>query len=115
MTKRWQICWPPVADAKDIQLTVWMGCIAAALWALNPGLNLLVGPFIIILETHTLADIPMLIKSLLIFIVASSIGWGIYNRIKIASLAGLILAFATLLVGLASADIKIKNTISDVL
>ncbi len=91
MTKRWQICWPPVTDPKEIQLTVWLGCFAAFFYAGNWGLIMLFGAANSIIATNTEA-LRATIEALIQFTIAGAIGWGIYKKSRTATVAGLILA-----------------------
>ena len=112
MSRRWQICWPPVSDSKEIQITVWMGCIGAAFYALNWGATMLLGPIIYIFETHDFKTILTSLKAVLYFLIVASIGWGIYKKNRIATTAALSLALVAFIGSLASEDIKVRNVIS---
>jgi hypothetical protein len=90
-----------------------MGCIAACIYIFQAGLLVLFGPFIIIFDTRNLADAQALLRPLIILIVASSIGWGIYKKNKIAAVAGLTLTFTAFILSLSYNGIKGKDTISD--
>lgn len=91
ITKRWQICWPPVSDTADIQRTVWMGCFAAFFYAGNWGLILFFGVGYGIITTN-LEALGKSVEALIPLTIATSIGWGIYKKIKAAPVAGFILA-----------------------
>jgi hypothetical protein len=111
MTSRWQICWPPVSDQRDIQVTVRMGCIAAGFFVFKAGLLVLFGPFIILFETRNLVDAQALLQPLAILLIALSIGWGIYKKKRVATVAGLALMLSGLILSLASHGIKGKDTL----
>jgi len=91
ITKRRQICWPPVSDQKDIQLTVWLGCFAALFYAGNWGLNILFGTIYGIITTDS-KTIFTALSSIAHFVIAASIGWGIYKKYKTATITGLLLS-----------------------
>jgi hypothetical protein len=91
MASRWQICWPPVSDTKEIRLTIWLGCFAAFFYAVQWGLLLIVDAIYAIVTSNS-EIIPKALEGLLHFTISAVIGWGIYKKYKAAPIAGLILA-----------------------
>jgi ABC-type proline/glycine betaine transport system permease subunit len=96
--KMWQVLfWPPVIDPKYRKSAIWMGCFAAFFYAVNWGLIMLAGPIIYIFETHKTETLYTSLQGLIYFIIAASIGWGIYKRYKLATITGLALAIIGLI------------------
>ena len=83
--KIWQVLfWPPVYDPKYREGAIWMGCFAAFSSAAIWGLIMLLGPIIYIFETHTIETLYTSLQGLVHFVIAASVGWGIYKKYKLA-------------------------------
>jgi hypothetical protein len=91
ITKRWQILWPPVSDSKDIRLTVWLGCFAAFFYAASWGLITLFGAIYGIVTANS-ELIGKVVTPLIHLAIATSIGWGILRKFRVAPVAGLVLS-----------------------
>ena len=96
--KLWQVLfWPPVCDSKFRKNAILMGCFAAFFYAVVWGLIVLLGPIIYFAEIQKIETIFPSLQGLIYFIISASIGWGIYKRYKLATIAGLILSIIGLI------------------
>ncbi len=103
--KAWQaFFWPPVIDPKYRKSAIWMGCFASFFYAVMWGLMAIGGPIIYFFETQNVETLHKSFQAIIHFIIASSIGWGIYKKNKIATVAGLFLSIVGFINSLVIGD-----------